>query len=261
MTTSPAASFEPLSGSPTRSSPSPITKDQRGLHHFPLRWPDAARLFVAYAVFSIVGVVIGKLIVGALRHSWLVRSDESIERWLADHRTPWLNTATFVGSELADTIVKITVTVVVALAMLAVWRRWLEPLMVALALVVEAAAFITITWIVGRPRPAVPRLEASSVGTSFPSGHTAAAVVYGGIVVVVFWHTRRRWIRVLSVTLVALITLAAGFSRMYRGMHHLSDVVAGVILGLVAVLVTRVVMLRVAARERAQASGTPQIAR
>jgi membrane-associated phospholipid phosphatase len=259
MTTSPPAPHEPIAGSPAPRRRDAVSPPRAGLRRFPLHWPDVGRLALASATFSVLGIAIGELITQPLRHTWLGRSDESLERWLADHRTPWMNSATFVGSELADTVVKIAVTVVVALAMLAVWRRWLEPLMVALALIVEASAFITITWVVGRPRPAVPRLEASAVGTSFPSGHTAAAAVYGGIVVVLFWHTRRRWLRVFSVAVVVLVTALAGFSRMYRGMHHLSDVVAGIALGLGAVLVTRAVMLRVAAREGLPPCATQEV--
>lgn len=195
-----------------------------------------------------IGVAVGELITHPLRHSALQRTDASIERWLADHRTPGLNTATFIGSQMADSAVKIGVTILVALAMLAVWRRWLEPLMVTLALVLEASAFITITWIVGRPRPAVDRLETSPVGSSFPSGHVAAAVVYGGIAVVVFWHTRKRWARVLAVAVVTFVVAAAGFSRMYRGMHHLTDVLAGALLGLASVLITQALLVHAARR-------------
>ena len=54
--------------------------------------------------------------------------------------------------------------------MLVVWRRWLEPLVVAVPLIVEAAAFITITFIVRRPRPDVPRLEGSPVDSIVPVG-------------------------------------------------------------------------------------------
>ncbi len=236
------------------------TGGRRHLLGFPLRWADLRWFLGCYLLFSAVGVGIGTLIVHPLRHSWMQHVDESIERWLAGHRTSWLNSATFVGSELADTIVKITVTALVAIVMLAVWRRWLEPLTVALALVLEASVFITVTWIVGRPRPAVPRLEGSPVGSSFPSGHVAAAVTYGAIVVVVFWRTRQHWARLLGVTVVALVAAIAGFSRMYRGMHHLSDVIAGAALGLTSVLATRAILLRTVARrpgEQPVVAGAP----
>ena len=139
---------------------------------------------------------------------------------------------------MAETLVKIVVTAVLALVMYAVWRRWVEPLLLALSLILEAAAFITVTWIVGRPRPDVVRLEDSPVGSSFPSGHVAAAAAYSAIAVIVFWHTRSRWARALSVALSIAIPVVVGLSRMYRGMHYLSDVIAGVVLGAVSVAIT-----------------------
>ena len=235
------------SGAAAPAVPEPVAERHVGLRQFPLGWSDVGWFVVAYAVLTGVFIGMGELVT----HAWRVTFDERIERWLAGHRTAWLNRATFIGSELADTVVKISVTALVALIMLAVWKRWLEPLMVSLALVLEASVFITTTWTVGRPRPDVPRLETSPVGSSFPSGHVAAAMAYAGIAVVVFWHTRRRLWRVLSVTLVTLVTLAAGFSRMYRGMHHLTDVLAGMLLGLASVLITRALLVRAARRRRA----------
>jgi len=226
-----------------------------GLRQWPLDRRAAAQFAIAYAMICAVGIAIGELLTHPLQHSAVQRMDTSVEQWLADHRTRWMNNATFVGSELADTAVKIGITLLVALVMIAVWRRWLEPLMVALALVLEASSFITITWIVGRPRPAVDRLETSPVGSSFPSGHVAAAVVYGAIVVVVFWHTRRRVWRALASTIVALVAAAAGFSRMYRGMHHPTDVIAGLVLGLTAVLITQALLVRSARRRHAIPTG------
>ena len=56
-------------------------------------------------------VAVGELLTDVPRQSVVQRSDERIQRWLAEHRVPWMNMATFIGSELADTIVKISVTV------------------------------------------------------------------------------------------------------------------------------------------------------
>jgi len=238
-------------GAAAPAVPERVTERHVGLRQFPLGWSDAGWFVVAYAVLTGVFIGMGELVT----HAWRVTFDERIERWLAGHRTAWLNRATFIGSELADTVVKISVTALVALIMLAVWKRWLEPLMVSLALVLEASVFITTTWTVGRPRPDVPRLETSPVGSSFPSGHVAAAVVYSAIAVVVCWHTRKTWPRVLAFGLVALIAVAAGFSRMYRGMHHLTDVIAGALLGAAAVVITRWLLVRAARRRHAIPDG------
>lgn len=96
---------------------------------------------------------------------------------------------------MAETSTKVVVTALVALIMLILWRRWFEPVFLVVSVVVEAAACIVVTTVVGRDRPDVARLDASTVGSSFPSGHTAAAAAYVAIAVVVFWHTRKRWVR------------------------------------------------------------------
>jgi undecaprenyl-diphosphatase len=163
---------------------------------------------------------------------------------MVDQRTPTWNHATVWGSLLAETTTKVVVTALLAVLFLILWRRWFEPLFLVISLVIEAAAFIAVTTIVGRNRPDVPRLDGSPVGSSFPSGHTAAAAAYAAIAVVVFWHTRKRWARVLVVFVCALVPVIVGLSRMYRGMHFLSDTVAGVVLGGAAVALTAVVLAR-----------------
>ncbi|MEQ1698496.1 MAG: phosphatase PAP2 family protein [Ilumatobacteraceae bacterium] len=207
-------------------------------------------LFGAYVALAAVWTAIGLLLTHQLADSWLTRSDLAAERWFVAHRTSALNSWSSVLSMAADTVVKVAVTTAIALVLLVRFRRWKETLMIVAALVLEAMTFITVTWIVNRPRPDVPRLDSSPVGSSFPSGHVAASVAYAAIVVVIFEHTRRRLPRVLGVVVVAALTLGVAFSRMYRGMHHPTDVVMGAILGGVAVCVT-VVILRDAARRRA----------
>ncbi|MET0147481.1 MAG: phosphatase PAP2 family protein [Ilumatobacteraceae bacterium] len=205
------------------------------------RWPlerrDGVVLVAWFAVLTALWAGVGLLLTGPLGDSAVVRADEDLSQWLADHRTPWLDDVTWVGSMLADTVVKIVVTAVVAVVMLAVWRSWREPVAVVLALVLEATTFVVVTAIVRRPRPDVVRLEGSPIDSSFPSGHTAAAAAYGAIVVVVWWRTDRRWIRVASAVAVVLVVVFVGASRAYRGMHHGLDVVAGAALGAVAVAV------------------------
>ena len=207
-----------------------------------LRRHEALTLVSLYALFTGVWFVVGWSLTHPLKDSWIVHMDQSISEWFVKQRTPGLNSLTYVGSMLSDTMVKIVVTTIVAIAMLVVWKRWLEPLMVSVALILEALCFITVTTLVGRPRPNVPRLETSPVGSSFPSGHTAAAVVYSAIVVVVFWHTRRRWIRAVSVAVAVIIPVCVGLSRMYRGMHFFTDVVFGALLGGACVAATAIVL-------------------
>ena len=205
---------------------------------------SAVLLLMSYVTLVGVGTGIGLLLRYPLEDTAIVRFDERVAVWFSEHRTPDLNDYTVWGSDLADTFIKIAVTAVLALLLFLLWRRWVDPLMLIVSLVLEASVFITVTWLVRRPRPDVLRLEGSPVDSSFPSGHTAAAAAYGALVVVVFWHTRNRLARVAIVLLCAAVTAIVGLSRMYRGMHYLTDVVIGVVLGVVCVAITARILSR-----------------
>ena len=53
-----------------------------------------------------------------------------------------------------------------------------------------------------------------------------------------YWHVRNRLARALVIVLSVAIPVIVGWARMYRGMHHLTDVLAGVLLGIVSVVVS-----------------------
>lgn len=233
---------------------------------WPLHRRQVSLLFLGWVALTVVWIALGKLIVGPLKDSVIVRTDNRIAKWMVDHRTPTLDRLTVWGSFLAETVTKVVVTAVLALVLLKVWRRWFEPLFLAVSLLIEAAAFIVVTTVVGRNRPDVPRLDNSPVGSSFPSGHSAAAAAYVAIAVVVFCHTRKVWARVLVATITAAVPVIVALSRMYRGMHFLTDTVSGIVLGLGAVLLTWIVLkgsaegsrvLDAANPDRTQYSGEP----
>ena len=201
-------------------------------------WPLDGRdwLRLGIALLLVIGAfsAVGWLFTDSLAPNAITDYDDQVAHDLADGRTEVKNDLAHWGAMLADTPVKIGLTFIAAAVMMAVWRRWHEPLFLAVSLIFEATAFITITYIVGRARPDVERLLGSPVDSSYPSGHVAAATVYGAFVIITFWHTRRTWIRALAVAACTFVVIAVGLSRMYQGMHFLSDVVAGVLLGLVS---------------------------
>ncbi|MEY2560684.1 MAG: hypothetical protein QOG51_1099 [Verrucomicrobiota bacterium] len=120
---------------------------------------------------------------------------------------------------------------------LAWWRgskRWMQivtAMILACALAGVAARAVKIS--TGRPRPAAEtEISATWTGPSlkarynaFPSGHTAASAAFFATLALASW-------RIGAGCLV--IPLLIGFSRMYVAAHHLSDVVAGALLGLLA---------------------------
>ncbi len=199
-----------------------------------IRREDVVRLVGAYFVLTTVFVAFGKFL---KRFPGLLDADQRANERIAAQRTPDWDRWTWWGSEIAGTLPKVIATAIATSILFAVYRRWRDVVLTVVSLGLEAAVFLTTTLIVKRPRPEGLRMESSPVDSSFPSGHTAAAAAYTAFAVVAFWHSRRSIVRVLAVALATAAPVVVGFSRFYRGMHHLTDIGAGAVLGLISVAV------------------------
>ena len=194
--------------------------------------PPALFLLACAVVLLVVLVALGWLLSKVLSHDAVGRGDADISRWLAGHRNRDLNEVTGVTTEIGGTLT-ITVLAVLAVAVAAfVWRRWREPMLVAVAVAGEVAIFVTVTLLVDRQRPPVRHLDPAPPTSSFPSGHTAATVVlWGALAVLASERARSALVRGLFVALAVAVPLVVAASRMYRGMHYLTDVLGGLLLG------------------------------
>jgi membrane-associated phospholipid phosphatase len=164
--------------------------------------------------------------------------DEGVSQWLADHRTANLEHLSWIGSTLAGGVV-IPVVIGAFLILFLALRHWRLAAFVLFVVCVESGAYRMTTVFVHRDRPAVHRLESLPVDASFPSGHTAAALaLYGGLLLLLMSRVRSGAVIAIAAPLVVAIPLFVAWARMYRGMHHLTDSAAGVLLGLGALGVT-----------------------
>lgn len=85
--------------------------------------------------------------------------------------------------------------------------------------------------LVGRPRPELDEPLAQALGKSFPSGHAMASVVmYGVLLLVVLPLVTVAW-RPILVAATGLMVLGIGVSRLVLGVHFITDVVGGWVLG------------------------------
>jgi membrane-associated phospholipid phosphatase len=192
--------------------------------------------YAALVAFMVTaGFVLTKLLLAISRFaSW----DEGINEWLADHRNPTLEHLSWIGSTLAGGLV-IPVVVGAFLIAFLFRRHWRLAAFVLFVIGVESGAYRATTLVVHRDRPTVHRLESLPVDASFPSGHTAAALaLYGGLLLLLIARVRRLSVTLVASALIIVIPLFVAWARMYRGMHHLTDSVAGVLLGLGALIVT-----------------------
>lgn len=82
--------------------------------------------------------------------------------------------------------------------------------------------------IIKRPRPTL-----METGYSFPSGHTMnATIFYLAVAFILCRHIKSQKIRRLVILGTLLLIFLIGFSRVYLGVHYLSDVLGGFLLGI-----------------------------
>ncbi len=148
-------------------------------------------------------------------------------QWL---RTPWMDTLMVAVTQLGDWQVLLSVFIVI-LAWLLVHRRWSAALywLAAAAFAQALIQVLKLTTAVARPAD----VYSGASAFAFPSGHaTSSTVVYGFLAVLLARELppARRWLAyAVAAPSIALIA----FSRLYLGVHWLSDVLGGLSLGLV----------------------------
>lgn len=180
-------------------------------------------------VVWLVIVGLGMLIMGPLGE---IQAEEAVNDSFVRARNPSLDTVTHIWSSVDDTWPTIVSGIVFGLIILWLTRRWWWGLVPVLAITLESSIFVIATRVVSRPRPEVSRLDEAPPTSSFPSGHTAAAFALYLSVALLAQRSPNPWVRRGFLALAIVLPVGVGVSRLYRGMHHLTDVVIGALLGI-----------------------------
>lgn len=152
----------------------------------------------------------------------------------------------FVGSTIALTIA--TIFVVVGFAMKKLGR---EAKLFALTMVGAALLNVTLKLTFKRTRP-TPFFDLLPPETySFPSGHSLmSCCFFGALAAIVTARMKSKRARAIVWILASTMFLLIGFSRIYLGVHHTTDVIAGFSAALIWILVVRFVEMQLARRKK-----------
>lgn len=182
----------------------------------------AAILLIAIVTFTLLSASLGIDLISSI--------DSFILNELRALRTAWMDRFMVAITELGDTAV--LAPLFTALLGWLLWkRRWMAAAHWCGATLFALALTPAISWSTHFIRSDVIHSGMSSY--SFPSSHsTLSAVVYGFLAVLIVREVRAslRW---LVYALFAAVITVIAFSRLYLGVHWLSDVIGGLIFGLI----------------------------
>ncbi|NND74900.1 MAG: phosphatase PAP2 family protein [Ilumatobacter sp.] len=211
------------------------------VHHAPealrpaLRRVDRRIVGGVAVAASLVVVAAGGIAVGTIfdavdNDRGIANWDESAAEWGANNATDASTRVLRAFTHLGGTAGLLVILVSIG-AVLYLRRRSWGPVLYLLIVGVGVAGLNNILkFVVDRDRPTVAQFAGHS-GSSFPSGHSAAAAAcWAAIALVVFRRASRRT-RGVAAAGAVFIAVGVAATRVLLGVHWLTDVIAGVIVG------------------------------
>lgn len=168
----------------------------------------------------------------------IVAVDIRLANLLHVFRSPELVTI-FLWATLLGKSLLVIIFAVLAAAALWLWRKRTYILPLWLAIIgSQVVTFIgKLSLHRTRPEGLVPVYVENSY--SFPSGHATIAVAFYGFLIYCLIRGTKRWAYKINALFAGLVAIAViGFSRLYLGVHFLSDVLSGYLLGLLWLIIS-----------------------
>jgi membrane-associated phospholipid phosphatase len=184
------------------------------------------RIAVALAALAVFALLAHEV----LAQGVLAGFDNEVTSYWVANRIDWLTSLALALSMAHQTVAVLLATALVAGVF--AWRGRPYLAFPLLAVPTGMLANNAVKYLVQRPRPTLddPLVRLNTL--SFPSGHTIAATLfYGALLLMLLPHERRWPLRVAAAFFAMAMIVLVAFARVYLGVHYLSDVLAAIVLG------------------------------
>lgn len=188
-------------------------------------------------VFGALGYAFAVLVlaVAVRSNGWLTGADTAVAQWFVDHRSATLDQLAIAVTTAGGPAETAALGLVVAVIL--VWRtKRYGPALVLLATVATASIACTLLkLIVARERPPQSIQMMLETDPSFPSGHVTGTASLLLMLALIAGTRRPRAVRMLLLGIAIALAVIVACTRMYLGVHWLTDVGAGALLAACAV--------------------------
>ena len=191
-------------------------------------------LYISIPLLLIILLITSKVIVGKELYIDKLAYHLFIEKLRNDKLTTFMKLATKLSNP--------EVMIIIAIISILFCIKLIKNKKLSLGIILNLAGITIINqilkFIFRRERPSGYRLIEMS-GYSFPSGHAMASLAFYGLLIYITKRlVKNKYLKILLITLNIAIIILIGVSRIYLGVHYLSDVLTGYSISIIYLLIT-----------------------
>ena len=173
-------------------------------------------MIILFLIFCVMAVLVHYGLTGSF--------DTAVYKFVIGFRSDSLTKVLLFITEFAS--VK-EIVFLCAVSLIGLFWKYYKSLFLVLNVIASTIFNVVIKNIMMIPRPNILRL-AEETGYSFPSGHSMASVAfYGFIIYLILSSNMNKYLKIVFSSLLVILIIVIGFSRVYLGVHNASDVIAG----------------------------------
>jgi membrane protein DedA with SNARE-associated domain/membrane-associated phospholipid phosphatase len=189
-------------------------------------------VIASLVVIALMSIGFAELLDNVLDGDGVAVLDRPVLRWLASHRDDEATVAMQVLTAVGGPVVLPLLALAGAGVLRWRTRSWVPAGLVVVTAVGSVAITVAGKHLVGRARPALEYAVAGEGGFSFPSGHSLNSLAVVGVLAVLAARATASWARRVWISAGAVVLVAGiGLSRLYLGVHWLTDVLAAWLVG------------------------------
>jgi undecaprenyl-diphosphatase len=213
--------------------------------------PRDIRFWIAIGALVVCSIAFAIIADAVSDNAPILKQDLQVSVWLHTHGSPVFSAFLYAITQLHSPVGMSVMAVILGVVL---WRQGHHYWTLSLGLAVGGGMILNtiIKLLFNRDRPTWddPLMTLSSA--SFPSGHTAGATLfYGFIAAYMVWNTKKAWAQAVIVAGCTFMVALVGFSRIYLGVHYLSDVLAAVSMSMVWLVICLIAVRGLAHRRGA----------
>lgn len=187
------------------------------------------RLFIVFLVSLIIFLFLSFIV---YKHNYISNYELKIINFIQKNLAAIpLKVPVFISDLVYGKLINIIFWIILLIFLIC--KKYKDFIIFLLAPFLTQNMYFFIKSIIARPRPPIEMRLIEIKHYSFPSGHSIMSMVlYGLLIYFVYKYVKNRILRIALISVLSILIIAIGFSRVWLGVHFPTDVIGGFALGI-----------------------------